>query len=144
LGYKKRIAYAFGGLIFTAALYCSTMPALADTSGKLIGDESDGSRSNTVHKINLLDEEGQKIALDDEPLLPFSTRQTCGACHSYDKIAKGWHFNAVQSEVAPGRIGQAWIYVDRATPRLLRADLPRPAALPKICLICTTPLCRLL
>ena len=23
---------------------------------------------------------------------PFSTRQTCGACHSYDSITKGFHF----------------------------------------------------
>lgn len=104
-------------LTYTAILYCviSVLPALADTSGKLIGDASDGSRSNFVHLIDLLDEEGEKIYLDDEPLLPFSARQTCGECHSYDKIAKGWHFNAAQKEIVPGRIGQAWIYVDRAT-----------------------------
>jgi hypothetical protein len=115
LAYKKRIAYALVGLIFTAALYCLTIPAHADTSGKLIGDASDGSRSNFVHLIDLLDEEGEKIYLDDDPLLPFSTRQTCGECHSYDKIAAGWHFNANRTKVAPDRIGQAWIYVDRAT-----------------------------
>ena len=23
---------------------------------------------------------------------PFSTRQTCGACHDYEKITKGFHF----------------------------------------------------
>jgi hypothetical protein len=23
---------------------------------------------------------------------PYSTRQTCGACHDYDKITKGYHF----------------------------------------------------
>jgi len=115
LGDKKRIAYTLGGLIFAAVLHCLTVPVVADTSDKLIGDQGDGSRSNFVHRIDLLDEEGEKIYLDDDPLLPFSTRQTCGACHSYDKIATGWHFNAAKKEIAPGRVGQAWIYVDRAT-----------------------------
>jgi len=115
LGDKKRIAYILNGLIFAAVLHCLTVPVIADTSDKLIGDQSDGSRSNFVHRIDLLDEEGEKIYLDDDPLLPFSTRQTCGACHSYDKIATGWHFNANRRKVTTGRIGQAWIYVDRAT-----------------------------
>ena len=105
------------GFTYTAILYCviSALPALADTSGILIGDESDGSRSNFVHQIDLLDEESEKIFLDDEPLLPFSTRQTCGDCHSYDKIITGWHFNANRQTASPGRIGQAWIYVHRLT-----------------------------
>jgi len=96
LGYKKRIAYTFSGLIFAAVVRCLTVPVVADASDKLIGDAGDGSRSNFVH-------------------LPFSMRQTCGDCHSYDKIAKGWHFNAAQQEITPGRVGQAWIYIDRAT-----------------------------
>lgn len=115
MGDKKRIAYTLNGLIFAAVLHCLTVPVVADTSDKLIGDQSDGSRSNFVHRIDLLDEEGEKIYLDDDPLLPFSTRQTCGACHSYDKIATGWHFNANRRKVTTGRIGQAWIYADRAT-----------------------------
>ncbi len=115
MGYKKRIAYAFSGLIFVAVLHCLAVSATSQSSDKLLGDESDGSRSNFVHLIDLLDEEGEKIYLDDNPLLPFSTRQTCGACHNYDRIAAGWHFNANRRKVTTGRIGQAWIYVDRAT-----------------------------
>jgi len=115
LACKKWIAYASFGLIFAAVLHCSTVTAAAQGSDILPGDESDGSRSNFVHRIDLLDEEGEKIYLDDDPLLPFSVRQTCGACHSYDKIAKGWHFNASDKEITPGRVGQAWIYVDRPT-----------------------------
>jgi hypothetical protein len=105
------------GLIYSTILYFVflTLPATADTARNLLGDAGNGSRSNVVHNINLFDGEGQKIAPDDEPLLPFSTRQTCGACHSYDRIATGWHFNANRRKVAPGRVGQAWIYVDRAT-----------------------------
>ena len=83
---------------------------------KLLGDESDGSRAIPVHLIDLLDEEGQKITTDDELVLPFSTRRSCGAeCHSVETISKGWHFNAVDANVAPGRAGQPWILVDAGT-----------------------------
>jgi len=40
----------------------------------------------------------------------FSTRQTCGECHSYDVISSGWHFNAYDSNSPPGRNGEPWIY----------------------------------
>ncbi|MCK4627955.1 MAG: hypothetical protein KAT56_03065, partial [Sedimentisphaerales bacterium] len=64
-----------------------------------IGDIGDGNRSQPVHVINLLTEaeEGEEssvIAPDDEPLMPFSPRQTCGECHDYEAISQGWHFNA--------------------------------------------------
>jgi len=89
----------------------------ADTDEKLLGDESDGSRAIFIHLIPMYPEnedgkKGFKITSDDEVLLPFSTRWTCEACHSYAAISKGWHFNAVDSNVAPGRLGQPWILVD--------------------------------
>jgi len=91
----------------------------ADTEQKLLGDESDGSRAVPVHLIKLfiklIDGESQQISGDDEPLLPFSTRQTCGPCHNYNKISSGWHFNAGDAKVAPGRAGQPWIFVDADT-----------------------------
>ena len=94
------------------------MTVAADTEQKLLGDESDGSRAVPVHLINLyavIDETVEQISPDDEPLLPFSTRQTCGSCHSYNKISAGWHFNAGNTNVAPGRVGQPWILVDADT-----------------------------
>jgi len=104
-------------LIVTGILYwlVLALPTTADTDGKLLGDESDGSRAVPVHLIPLLDEEGEKISPDDEPLLPFSTRMTCGDCHSYDKISTGWHFNAIDPNITPGRLGQPWILVDAGT-----------------------------
>ena len=46
-------------------------------------------------------------------------RGTCSECHvykhDYDVIKKGWHFNAIDPNVPPGRPGQPWIYVDAAT-----------------------------
>jgi len=88
--------------------------AAADTEGKLLGDVSDGSRAIPVHLHPILDEEGEEIYPDDDPLLPFSTQKTCGECHSVDKISKGWHFNAAEPNVDPGRPGEPRIYVDAA------------------------------
>lgn len=105
------------GLIITAVCcrLVLVLPAVADSNQKLLGDESDGSQAVPVHLIGLLDEEGDKISPDDDPLLPFSMRQTCSECHSYGTIGKGWHFNAVDANVVPGRKGQPWIFVDAGT-----------------------------
>lgn len=94
--------------------------AEADTVEKLLGDENDGSRAVPIHLIPMYPEneegkKGFKIAGDDDIPLPFSTRWTCGACHSYATISCGWHFNAVDANNAPGRPGQPWILVDAST-----------------------------
>ncbi len=77
-----------------------------------IGDNSDGSRSTPVHLIKLIDADSSVIRLDEKPLLPFSTKYTCGSCHDYNKISSGWHFTAGDSSTNSGRSGQPWIYVD--------------------------------
>jgi hypothetical protein len=87
---------------------------------KLLGDESDGSRAPSIHLIPLIaaDEEGEKGATifpDDDLLLPFSTQWTCGDCHSYGVIRKGWHFNYTDPNAAAGRLGQPWILFDART-----------------------------
>jgi hypothetical protein len=89
-------------------------PVFSFNENKFKGDESDGSRAVPVHLIPLLDEEGNKITPDDEPTMPFSPLKTCGGpdCHNVDVISKGWHFNALEPNIAPGRAGQPWIYVD--------------------------------
>ncbi len=81
----------------------------------MLGDESDGSRAIPVHVLKLYDEHEGVIRPDDQPLLPYSTRYTCGECHNYDKITEGWHFNAGLDSIAEGRRGQPWIYVDWTT-----------------------------
>ena len=92
----------------------------ADTEQKLLGDESDGSQAHPAHLIPLFfenedSEKGEKITPDDDPILPFSTRWTCGDCHSYGIIGKGWHFNTADPNVTPGRPSQPWILVDART-----------------------------
>jgi nitrate/TMAO reductase-like tetraheme cytochrome c subunit len=78
-----------------------------------VGDVPDGNRSVPVHLIKLYDENDHVIKLDDSPLMPFSTRNTCGKCHGYEKIRHGWHFNAADSGSVAGRVGEPWILVDR-------------------------------
>ena len=95
--------------------FCEAAGAAADANSNFPGDQSDGSRAIPVHLIPLVDEEGDKITPAVEPLLPFSMRQSCGSCHDYEKISRGWHFNAAEPNIAPGRQGQPWIFVDAAT-----------------------------
>ena len=79
---------------------------------KLIGDEFDGSRTTPIHVIRLIDQDSSVIWLDEQPLMPFSTKKTCGACHNYETISQGWHFCAGDSATPSGRPGQPWIYSD--------------------------------
>ncbi len=81
-----------------------------------LGDLSDGSRTTPVHLIQLIDEDSSVIRLDEQPLLPFSPKFTCGGkCHDYERIKHGWHFNSVDSIAQSGRPGAPWIYVDQQT-----------------------------
>lgn len=90
------------------------MIAIAQEAGKL-GDHSDGSLGRPVHKINLLAADESTVGVDDEVVLPFSTKATCGECHTYEKVSGGWHFNAMDPNVPAGRSGQPWIYYDGAS-----------------------------
>ena len=80
-----------------------------------LGDVSDGNRSVPVHLIDLYDADSMLVRPGDQPMLPFSTKVTCGKCHNYNKVSSGWHFNAADSNVTPGRRGQPWILVDQKT-----------------------------
>ncbi len=106
-------------MIKILALVVALAPAVFAETSEMLGDTPDGSRTNAIHLIPLLAEplpqkEPDQIHPADNPPLPFSTRQTCGACHSYDIIETGWHFNAIDGNVAPGRRGQPWILADAA------------------------------
>ncbi len=84
---------------------------------KLLGDESDGSRAVPIHLIPLFAEneeglKGEQVDPGAEQAMPFSTQWTCGECHSYGTVSRGWHFNAVDSNVPAGRPGEPWLYFD--------------------------------
>lgn len=80
-----------------------------------LGDVSDGNRSVPVHLIDLYDADSMLVRPGDQPMLPFSTKVTCGECHNYQKVRTGWHFNATDSGVQPGRRSHPWILVDQRT-----------------------------
>jgi hypothetical protein len=89
--------------------------AAAGSEQRFIGDVNTGSLTEAVHLIPLLDEKGRKIVPSDYPIHPFSTRTTCGDCHDYRKVRGGWHFNAIDPNINPGRPGQPWIFADAST-----------------------------
>ncbi|MFH1941718.1 MAG: cytochrome c3 family protein, partial [bacterium] len=95
-------------------LFSSTVPASAQQQEK-IGDILDGNRSIPVHLIEMFDADEGPIRPGDQPLMPFSTKQTCLPCHDYSRISGGWHFNAAEKDVHPGRSGEPWIWVDPMT-----------------------------
>jgi hypothetical protein len=92
------------------------LPSPAAIDRPKLGDAPDGSRGTPAHVIPLRDENGEIIRPGDRPLLPFSTRTTCGGeCHDVARIAHGWHFNAALPGVPSGRRGQPWVLVDLET-----------------------------
>ena len=80
-----------------------------------LGDVSDGNRSVPVHLIDLYDADTMLVRPGDQPMLPFSTKVTCGKCHNYEKVRGGWHFNAADANINPDRRSQPWILVDQKT-----------------------------
>ena len=101
------------GFIFLLVLGLSA----AGVEPKFLGDESDGSLSPPPHLIPLYaenedGEKGEQITSGMELPMPFSNRFTCSDCHNYNLVEKGWHFNAMDSNVPAGRSGEPWVYYD--------------------------------
>ncbi|HZV34325.1 MAG TPA: hypothetical protein VFB72_07080, partial [Verrucomicrobiae bacterium] len=72
-------------------------------------DQKTESRTPFVHNIPLRDSDGQIISmpsllsadgkLQEAKGHPFSMPDTCGKCHEYEIMSKGWHFNAAMGNV---------------------------------------------
>jgi hypothetical protein len=87
-------------------------------------DQKTESRTPFVHNIPLRDSDGRIISmpalvvdgkLQDSKGNPVSMSDTCGKCHDYAVMSKGWHFNAAMGNVKPGRPGEPWILTDTTT-----------------------------
>ncbi len=102
-------------MLLAFSMVCPAAESEEAPAETLLGDEGDGSLAQPVHRIPLITDEGDPVAPDDEPVMAFSTTQSCGACHTYGAISGGWHFNAIDPNADAGRPGQPWIYVDLAT-----------------------------
>jgi len=113
----------FAGLCLPSALvWLIAVGMAAEPATKAVTNRGDGSRAPGIHRLPLYAEplepgkQGDKITKETDPALPFSMRGTCSECHvykhDYDVIRKGWHFNASDPNVPPGRPGPPWIYTD--------------------------------
>ncbi|MEN8127427.1 MAG: hypothetical protein ABFR90_06435 [Planctomycetota bacterium] len=110
-------------LIFSLSFFC-VLPVNAE-NGQLVGQGNDGNRGTPVHRIEMYSDDGVRIRSYHKNPKPFSTRQTCGRCHDYAKIASGWHFNGHKSEelndegelvkIDWGRPAQPWVLTDPVT-----------------------------
>lgn len=72
------------------------------------------SRAQYVHRITLYDHDGQAIDPADADAPPYSPIRTCGKCHAVVAVSHGWHFNALETGVEPGRPGEPWLWTDPA------------------------------
>lgn len=100
---------------WAAALVWASLSAGAAANGPEIECKADPSRTDSVHRIPVYDEQGKPIGAADKRPQPLSARVTCGKCHDYRRISRGWHFNAANGRVPPGRPGQCWILADFRT-----------------------------
>ncbi|MCB9250316.1 MAG: hypothetical protein H6613_18080 [Ignavibacteriales bacterium] len=83
-----------------------------------IGDVADGNKSIPIHLIKLYDENRFTIEKNENHPLPFSTKQTCGDCHTYSKIKNGTHFSIDQKD-STKRNGEPFIYTNHRALTLL-------------------------
>ncbi len=97
--------------LFLVVISLSLPPLAQSQVPENIGDIPDGNRAIPLHLLKLYDESDHLIRPDEKPIMPFSSKQTCRKCHDYERIRRGWHFNAADS-VPPGRPGEPWILVD--------------------------------
>ncbi|MCF8262506.1 MAG: cytochrome c3 family protein [Melioribacteraceae bacterium] len=83
-----------------------------------IGDISDGNKSVPVHLIKLYDYNGFSIHKNDEFKIPFSIKNTCGDCHTYDLIKSGTHFS-IDTKDSTARSSEPYLYMNYRSLTLL-------------------------
>jgi hypothetical protein len=110
------------GAALLAILVLVSGPALAQTSPTAGAADKplawNGDRTVPVHFIPLRDENDELIVPTETNPYPFSARTTCGPCHDYGTIAKGWHFGAMTA-ASSGRPGEPWLWSDPKTGTVL-------------------------
>lgn len=116
-GPARRVGRAIGSMILIVGLLLAARASHAEATTETLQLEGlrTGSRAPFFHRITIYDESGQAIAPGDEGAKPYSPAKTCGKCHDYGEISTGWHFNAANPKVKPGRPGEPWILSDLQT-----------------------------
>jgi hypothetical protein len=129
----KRPHRALVGIIFglLASFIVAPQPAHAQAKAPAKKRPHSESRTPYVHRIQLRDDQDNPISIpkpdpaarDKAPEIKApSLAFTCGKCHDYPTISSGWHSNAADPNVPPGRSGEPWILTDDG----LREDLKGP------------------
>jgi len=113
-GLVGRVGGAVLGTVLAGLAACLLVSAAEKETKKKVA-HIPGSRATYVHRLGLKDPEGNDVDLEGEPVLPFSYRRTCTKCHEYETIRRGWHFNAPDPKVPPGRPGHPWFWTDPTT-----------------------------
>ena len=119
------------GFVVAALWGLSLVSMTSPANGQLASSESKDQKYEEAKRdamgicppINLLDDNGNIIdpAKDLNANVPYSPRKTCGKCHDYDKITKGYHFKQGKGEkmteefqetypwcTSPGQYGGRW------------------------------------
>lgn len=94
-------------VMFMKKIFCTLLVCIC-VSTCFASHKWDGSVAVPVHRIPVTDERNVSIYPEEASPMPMSTRTTCGACHDYDKISKGFHFNSDPSEKAV----EPWVLLD--------------------------------
>jgi len=123
----RRSAVVFGHIFLLVSLLVQTPTVFEEASALELIDkayeETKKAAMGICPPINLLDEKGNIIDptknLNGE--VPYSPRMTCGKCHDYDKITRGYHFQQGKGEkmteefrptypwcTSPGQYGGRW------------------------------------
>jgi hypothetical protein len=95
-----------------AATTCLANLALAKPEKQVAPDPG---RTTPVHNIQLFNAEGEAIDPSAKAAKPISQKVSCGKCHDYEIIERGWHFSTGDANVPPRRLGEPWVLADLAT-----------------------------
>lgn len=109
-------------LAFIVVLIFACLPALYSQAQEKGAKKRPHTNSDTpfVHRIPLRDEtdiviqppKPGEVEKNPKPLRLASMTTTCGKCHELPSISSGWHFNAANPNINPGRPGEPWILTD--------------------------------
>jgi len=94
----------------------SVFLALVSAGGGSAASEEAGVQpriSGVCPPFFLRDEKGKVIhpAQGQNATEPYSPKQTCGACHDYDKITEGWIFQQGRGEAPTPEMAQRYRWV---------------------------------
>lgn len=114
-GYRNKIASATLVIVVTAGLVVLAVYAWVRAFCVPAQAGSSGPQKYLHAPVELLDENGVRVDPSAENPMPYSPRQTCGACHNYEMISRGYHFQMGAEKISDDfgkRTGRPWILSD--------------------------------